>query len=162
MTARADIRGGMPVRALTDLPAREQWLVRALRDWCEGPDGQARVWTALAGTLGAARARTVLAEFETTLSILLGQGRRRFCRHSAGCPCAGLDETLLAHFVTIASSENEEDALLMAMLLVPADRMWPLVSSARRLGLEIGRMTMQGSNLKSLVPTSAPISRMHH
>jgi hypothetical protein len=139
MTPQVDIRGGTPVRVLAELPALERWLVQALRDWCDGPDGQARVWSDLAQRLGPSRGRAALHGFERTLAILLGCGRRRFCRHASGCPCAGLDEVLMAHFVAVAAGGAEEDALLMAMLLVPADQMWPLVTAARQLGLELER-----------------------
>lgn len=165
MTVQGRISGGMPVGALTDLPEGEQWLIRALRDWCDGAEGQARVRLDVSARFGPERGRRVLSGLEQTLAILLGKGRRRFTRHTGGCPCAGMDEALLAHFVSIAADGAEEDALLMAMLLVPADLMWPLVTAARQVGLELNRADLSRGDrgrAPGVYDFPEPVSRVRH
>ena len=155
MTVQSDFRGGTPVGALSALPVVESWLVRALRDWCDGPDGQARVWAALSAQLGPARGKAAMEGLERCLGILFRQGRRRLMRHGCGCGCVGIDEALFAQLVTTSATGEEEDALLMAMLLVPASQIFPLVTAARTLGLELERAALQATAPEPMTPPAA-------
>ena len=43
MKQHSEMRGGFPVAAFDTLPEAERVLVRALRHWSDGPDGQERI-----------------------------------------------------------------------------------------------------------------------
>ncbi|MBD3626041.1 MAG: hypothetical protein HUJ24_11870 [Rhodobacteraceae bacterium] len=128
-------RGGAPVAALDQLPGREARAVGWLREWCEGPDGQTRVWQDAVGRLGAARARACLSAFEQLLGLILAHGRRPLMRHSTGCTCVGADEAVFAQFLTSAATGEAEDAMMLASLLVRADMAPTVYGLARTAGL---------------------------
>lgn len=128
-------RGGAPVAALDTLPACEARAVTWLRLWCDGPEGQAQVWSAASSSLGAGRATASLTAFERLLNVILEHGRRGLMRHSIGCGCVGADEAVFAQFLALVAKGEDEDAMMIASLLVRADMAPVLVGLGREAAL---------------------------
>ncbi|MHA3976976.1 hypothetical protein ACW9UR_04750 [Halovulum sp. GXIMD14794] len=128
-------RGGAPVAVLDTLPPCEARAVTWLRLWCDGPEGQAQVWASASSSLGAGRATASLTAFERVLNLILEHGRRGLMRHSIGCGCVGADEAVFAQFLALTAKGEDEDAMMIASLLVRADMAPVLVGLGREAAL---------------------------
>jgi hypothetical protein len=118
MEIRATRRGGVPVGHLAELPQVEAGAVVCLRLWCDGAEGQARLWTDMAAALGAGPARDALQALERLVGQIARNGRRPLMRHGRACACVGADEAAFATMVATAAEGEREDAVLLAALLV--------------------------------------------
>ncbi len=112
-------------------------IIDLVRRWGGGPDRRQEVWNALAVELGPARARRALKSLEEFLDLIQSHGRRPLVRHGVGCRCIGSDETIIAHFVRIATEGEREDAMLVGTLLVRPDIAPIAASLAQQLGLAL-------------------------
>ncbi|SFP14673.1 hypothetical protein [Tranquillimonas alkanivorans] len=141
MTAQTQTaaRGAMPVGALETLPPDQARLVRYLRLWCDGPDGQAALWNELATRMGPTEGRACLSAFEAAVGMLLRHSRRPLMRHHLECSCVGADEAVFAEFFTAAATGEREDAMMLAVLLVHPAMLMPLVDAAQQAGLRLRR-----------------------
>ncbi len=117
MTSHPNIRGGASVAVLSALDGWESNLVMNLRLWCEGPVGQAQVWTDYALGCPSGKAQSEVQAFEALLNTLMQHCKRPFVRHSVGCPCVGSDECVFVTLVKTASEGHLEDAALIATLM---------------------------------------------
>lgn len=161
MTIAQTIRGGSPVAMLDALPEPEARLVRYLRGWCAGPEGQAGVWNEMAVTLGAPGARAGLAALEALLALFLDHGRRPLMRHHPDCSCVGADEAAFAEFVGLAAEGAREDAMMLAALMIRADMLMQAVGLAETLGLSLRRMALRrAADAADTIP--APASPVRH
>ena len=122
MTLRGRHPGGAPVARLDGLPPLERRVIRCLRLWCAGPDGE-----------------RLAASFGELLQITAGNARRPLLGHALDCPCAGGDECIFARFVALAAEGAREEAVLIAALLVRADLALGLASLAEGIGLGLMR-----------------------
>lgn len=109
--------GGASVAVLSHLEGWEANLVVNLRSWCEGPEGQARVWNDYARTLGASRAREEIRTLENLVNTLADYAYRPLVRHCVHCACVGSDECIFLNLVRTASDGHLTDAALIATLL---------------------------------------------
>ncbi|MGI3166817.1 hypothetical protein [Pseudooceanicola sp. 200-1SW] len=135
----SEMRGAEAVAKIATLPVHEALVIGALRARCDGAVAQETFVDELAGLMGPASAERIEAALDGFFGLVLRHGRRAILRHGARCACVGADEAVLAHLVTIATSGDAEDAMLMACLLVRADMAPAVVSQARILGLELLR-----------------------
>lgn len=142
-------RGGAPVGYLTDVSDLEASTVLYFRLWCEGPDCRARVWSDFATSLGTEHGRAALNAFEDLCTLLTRHCRRRLMRHGLECSCLGADEAIIANFVAAATQGDQEDATLLASLLVRSDLAAVLTGSAQQVGLAIQRINRRA---KSMTP----------
>jgi hypothetical protein len=156
MTRTGDPRGAATVGSLGDLDGIEAAAVRCFRLWADGPDSQAEMWCEISRALGAEEARKALKSFEHLCSLCACHGRRTLMCHAVRCPCLGADEACFARFVATAVDGAQEDALLMATLLVRVD-VAPLVASrAAEFGLALRRMQLRGSRVE-IAPAHATL-----
>lgn len=142
-------RGAAPVGLISDLPELEATCVLCLRQWCDGPDGQATLWRDMIHRLGTPDAKRAMQSFEQLFTLCAAHGRRKLMRHSVECDCLGADEACFANFISSATEGHREDAMLIATLLVRAD-FAPLVTTlAMDFGLLLSRQpsfsTRQGA-----------------
>lgn len=145
MTTTETRRGGATVGYVQDLPPVERDAVLFLRMWSDGPDSQARVWSALSGSLGAEAGRPALKSLENLCALCARHGRRPLVRHQVTCKCLGADEACFANFVAYASEGCSEDALLLATTLVRPDMGYVVVGLAQEFGLALKRMALRSS-----------------
>ncbi|WP_422075507.1 hypothetical protein [Tranquillimonas rosea] len=147
-----DARGARSVASFDSLPKDEAMFIRYLRLWCAGADEQSEVWNDIAARLGPARGRQALSTFEDLVGLVLRHARRPIMLHGLTCSCVGADEAVLAHLVTLATSGEREDAMLIATLLVRAD-VSPLVTSlAQSFGLALHRGRTVSADIASAPP----------
>ena len=132
MSPREHRRGGLPVGHLDDLEPLEASVVAALRLWQPGDE--------TAG-VGVARAMGDL------LGLCQHYGCRPLMRHSAGCPCLGADEACLARLVCMATRGEDNDAMLIASLIVRPDVAGGLTRLAQTLGVELGALLDHQSDM---------------
>jgi hypothetical protein len=132
-------RGAEPVATIAALPFHEALLVGALRARCDGPDEMAVFAAELGDLYGVTSAARILDRLDEFLGLTLRHVRRPVMRHGLKCSCVGADEAVLAHLVSLSTSGDREDAMLMACLLVRADVAPIVVSLAQTLGLELHR-----------------------
>ncbi len=140
MSGAANGRGGAAVGLLTELDGVEAASVIYLRLWSDGPDGQAMLWSDLSRTLGHDRGRRTLQAFEQLCALCARHGRRPLMRHAVECKCLGADEACFANFVALAATGAQEDAMLIATLLVRADVAPQITSLATNFGLGLQQM----------------------
>ncbi|ABV93788.1 conserved hypothetical protein [Dinoroseobacter shibae DFL 12 = DSM 16493] len=157
MTVQATHRGAATVGYVQDLPPLERDAVLYLRLWCDGPDAQARVWTAFAASLGPEAGRPALKALENLCMLCLRHGRRPMARHGVACKCLGADEACFANFVGYASEGSTEDALLLATTLVRPDMGYQVVGLAQEFGLALRRMVLRSQDPPRRVPLSVTL-----
>jgi hypothetical protein len=138
--------GAAPVGRLAELPPLEQQVIRFLRLWTEGADGQALALGELQCRHGASAAERLAARFGELLLLTTRNARRPLLGHAPGCPCAGGDECVFARFVALAAEGAREEAILMAALIVRADLAFALAALAEEIGLGL----MRGQNPRIL------------
>ncbi|WP_373353670.1 hypothetical protein [Pseudoroseicyclus sp. CXY001] len=118
-------RGAAPVGQLAELGTIETGAVLALRLWGDGAQGDLGLSGAGLDALGGA------------MTLLARHGRRRLMRHGTTCACLGGDEACFAQLVALAAAGEEEEALMLAMLMVRGDRAPELSHHAGCLGRAI-------------------------
>ncbi|MEL7213164.1 MAG: hypothetical protein AAGK92_10910 [Pseudomonadota bacterium] len=118
MTPDHHARGGAAVASLKSMRPSEARIVRNLRLWCEGPDGQAQVWIHYRTSFPGPRARVECKAFEMLLQIVISTAHRPLVRHEVACTCVGSDECIFLHLVNTAGHGHLRDAALIATLLV--------------------------------------------
>lgn len=131
--------GAAAVARLCDLPPLEQRLVRYLRLWSSGWEGQAEVWEDLVERHGPAIGRSAAGQLDRLIRMAAVHARRPLQCHAPACPCAGGDECALGRIVGLATEGAREDAVLMAALLVRPDMALGLARDAEALGLTLSR-----------------------
>lgn len=159
MTLQHPIRGGEAIGTLDSMAPEESAAIMLLRLWCDGPDGQAQVWTAMSDKLGPAAGSAALKSFERLLALCLGHGRRPLQRHGVDCRCAGADECWFARLIDAAAEGDREDAMMLAVLMVRADVASCVVGFAEQVGLSLRRMN---GHLPDLPPRRAELTRTLH
>lgn len=127
-------RGGAPVGFMAELDEVGATSVIYLRLWCDGPDGQASISDDLAMALGLDQGERAFQSFANLCKLCAQHGRRPLMRHAINCKCLGADEACFAHFVEAAAQGEQEDAMLIATLMVRAN-IAPMVAS---LAAEVG------------------------
>jgi hypothetical protein len=139
MTLHERHPGGAPVARLDGLPPLERRVIRCLRLWCAGPEGERAVgWEIARGAAGDDGAR-LAQSFGELLQLTAGNARRPLLGHALDCPCAGSDECIFARFVALAAEGAREEAVLIAALLVRADIAMCLTAVAEEVGLGLMR-----------------------
>jgi hypothetical protein len=139
MTLRERHPGGAPVARLDGLPPLERRVIRCLRLWCAGPDGERAVRWEIARDGGRGEDERLVARFGELLELTAGNARRPLLGHALDCPCAGSDECIFARFVALAAEGAREEAVLIAALLVRADIAICLTAAAEAVGLGLMR-----------------------
>jgi hypothetical protein len=140
MSAPSRNPGGAAVGMLDELPPLEQRVIRCLRLWCAGAEGQRALGDDLMRRHGAAAAEGIAANFTDLVVATVRNARRPLMGHSVDCPCAGSDECVFARFVALSAEGAREDAVLIAALLVRADLALGLVTLAEQVGLGMMRL----------------------
>ena len=139
---------------LSDLNAVEAAAVLYLRMWSEGAEAQAKMSRNLARILGPGAGKYALSAFEDLCNICAHHGRRPLMRHSLKCDCIGADESCFANLIGAASDGDQEDAMLIATMIVRADMAPCLAGLAETFGLALKRMAL-------MQPATAPQNPTH-
>jgi len=146
MNTAQDARGGAPVAELASLPPWEARLIRNLRHWFDGADGQAQVWADYLKHLPAQAAAAELRGFEHLLRLVLENASRPLVRHAPDCICVGSDECIFANLVSTASDGLLGDAALISTLLVGPAQAELVAVLAGQVGAGL-RTTFEGTGV---------------
>ena len=133
----ASCQGGAPVVALAALPPSQACAVRLLREWCDGACAAAP------------------PGFDDLARLLAREGRRPLMRHQADCACVGSDEAVFALLLAVAATGDREEAMMLACLLVPADRMGMVAHLAQIAGLAIARACLAARGGERRAPSAS-------
>ncbi|MBR9762707.1 MAG: hypothetical protein GYB53_04040 [Rhodobacteraceae bacterium] len=155
-------RGAEPVARITALPFQEALLIGALRARAADAEARAQFSAELGDLMGPQRAAETEAALEDFFEITLRHVRRPVMRHGLTCSCVGADEAVLAHLMTISTSGEREDAMLMACLLVRPDMAPAVVSQARTLGLVLLRGASEAVRPAPAGSSAPPLTRTLH
>ena len=136
-------RGGETVAMLDALPPTQILSILLLRDWCEGPEGRTRIAVLLEEGLGAYPGQKAAGDWDAFMRMLTERGRRPLMRHATTCRCVGADEAVIANLLELAASGERDDAMLVASLLVPGDRLLYLMVLAEAVGVAIRRTDLR-------------------
>lgn len=135
----APTEGAEAVGRLVDMPACEALLIRAVRGWADGPEGQTAVWNLFASTYGAEDGRIAMRAFERFLSAVAGAITRALARHAECCPCVGRDEATLAVVMRHAAMSETTAAMEAASIFAEPRMLLCVVDAAADLGLVLIR-----------------------
>ena len=142
MTVQDHPRGGTPVGHMCDLGAVEAAAVHFLRLWADGQNGRDAAVGELTAALGEKGGLATALAFEALFDLCARHGRRPLMRHDVLCGCLGADEACFATFISAAAEPAEEDAMMMAVLLVRADLAPILANLARDVGVSLRRFAL--------------------
>lgn len=134
MRADHNARGAVAVGVLNALSAWEANLILNLRLWCDGPQGQAQVWTEYRSMLDGLTAQRECRAFERLLREVISAAYRPLVRHDVGCVCIGADESVFANLVRAAADGHMRDAALIATLIVGPDQAEDIAQLAAKVG----------------------------
>jgi hypothetical protein len=135
------VRGGASVGLLTDLPPLEAGAVRYLRHWFGGAEARADLHQAFCAHLGEDLADCAFEAFGQLCDFCVTHGRRPLVRHGMSCSCLGADENCFANMLAAATMGEEEDAALLASLIVLPQQAQTLSSLAAQTGILLQHIT---------------------
>lgn len=113
--------GARRVGWLADLRTTERLAVRCLRACGRDVCTDAQLTADLSMALGPARGNNTRAVLTELMTCAQTYGRRPLCRHACTCDCLGADEAVFAALVGHAINGEQEDAAVLAALLVRPD-----------------------------------------
>lgn len=148
-------RGGQRVGLLDDLGDVERLAVHWLRSWGRDPVGVAHLEASLAVGLGPSHARNIKDVFQDMMEVGRLYGRRALCRHGRQCRCLGADEAVFAHLVQAGADGAQEDAALLAALVVRPDMAMCFAGLAAEFGMAL-RKTAQSAPTRPRQQTEMP------
>ena len=143
MTGKVPHRGGAPVGLIEELGPIEASAVAYLRMWSDGPKMFNAIDQDFATALGTDNGKKLSVSFHRLCNMCAVHGRRPLMRHELNCRCLGADESCFANFIGYASEGAREDALMMAMTLVSAEKAPLLAGLAEDFGLALRQMSMR-------------------
>jgi hypothetical protein len=129
------LSGAAPVSRVDAVDEQTLFLVTALRKF--GQSDEAVLWESFSMMIGAHRGDNARGVFENLMFLITRHARRPLMTHDSACNCIGADEASFAQFVRLAAQGDPEDAMLIGMLLLPADIVPVAVGLAQQLGLLI-------------------------
>ena len=158
MMSDAQKRGGAPVGYLSELDAVEATAVLCLRSWSNNSEVRSQVLGEISNALGPTEGTRILQAFDDICSLCARYGRRPLMRHTPQCKCLGADEACFANFIGAASDGDQEDAMLIASMIVRADMAPSLAGLAETFGLALKRMALCARSRE----TGQPQTKMLH
>ncbi|GIT91587.1 hypothetical protein JANAI62_20440 [Jannaschia pagri] len=152
--------GGATVADIRTMEGDQALAVIMLRDWFDGPQGQARVSQTFLQELGAQAGAGAIDAWADFGALISDGTRRDVMRHSVNCRCVGADEAVLAQVISLAARGAREDAMLILSLLVTGERLLPAIQTVEQVGAALLRIS-QSWRRAALRPTSAADARLH-
>jgi hypothetical protein len=127
--------------------------------WCEGPRGQAQVWTEFRRALPGPVAQRECRNFERLLHTLIDAAHRPLVRHDVGCACVGADECVFVHLVRTAADGHLTDAALIATLLAGPSQAEHIALLAGAVGACARRI--HGTQTECPIDAAPNVVRLH-
>jgi len=129
------------IRASTKfLDLEEYTIISFLRRWCDGDISRSNLNKELIINLGYAEGNSAFQSFKDLCEIIFHHGRRSLIRHQLDCNCVGADESCFAQLILRSANNYKEDAILIALLLVPPHLTSQTVSLSEKIGTAIKQL----------------------
>ena len=132
--------GGAPVGRMEFLDLEEYTIISFLRRWWDGDISRSHLNKELIINLGYAEGNLAFQSFKDLCEIIFHHGRRSLIRHQLDCNCVGADESCFAQLILRAANNYKEDAILIALLLVPPHLTSQTVSLSEKIGTAIKQL----------------------
>ena len=134
-TAQTTPRGGVTVGTLSDLPPLEAGAVIYLRHWFSGAETRAQMRRDFEVNFGPEAAEAAFEAFGSLCNFCAAHGRRPLVRHGMTCNCLGADENCFANLLASAAEGQDDDAHILASLIVTPRKASELTRLASDCGL---------------------------
>ena len=128
-------RGGVTVGTLSDLPPLEAGAVIYLRHWFSGNETRAQMRRDFEVNFGPEMAEAAFETFGYLCNFCATHGRRPLVRHGMTCKCLGADENCFANLLASAAEGQDDDAHILASLIVTPRKAQELTQLASDCGL---------------------------
>ncbi|KIC09779.1 hypothetical protein RA19_13460 [Leisingera sp. ANG-M1] len=128
-------RGGVTVGTLSDLPPLEAGAVIYLRHWFSGSETRAQMRRDFEVNFGPEMAEAAFEAFGFLCNFCATHGRRPLVRHGMTCKCLGADENCFANLLASAAEGQDDDAHILAALIVTPRKAQELTRLASDCGL---------------------------
>jgi len=152
-------RGGEPVGMMSTFAPWDAALIKTLRLWCDGHDGQACIRRNLSLVLPEAEAQQRYAHFEDLVRTILRYARRPLVRHDLDCKSVGADEAVFANLVGTAATGDLGDAALIATLMAGPAQAERIAMIAGEVGHAMRHLTTSPENYQN--ETHRAVARLH-
>ena len=144
--------GGAPVGKMEFLDLEEYTIISFLRRWCDGKIFREQLKKELIINLGYAEGNQTFESFKNLCDLIFKNGRRALIRHKTDCSCVGADESCFAQLILRAANNYSEDAILIALLLIPAHLATETLDLATKIGVSIKKLVDQDKrNINSIL-----------
>ncbi|UWQ44656.1 hypothetical protein [Leisingera aquaemixtae] len=128
-------RGGVTVGTLSDLPPLEAGAVIYLRHWFSGAETREQMRRDFEVSFGPEMAEAAFEAFGSLCNFCAAHGRRPLVRHGMTCKCLGADENCFANLLASAAEGQDDDAHILASLIVTPHKAQELTRLASDCGL---------------------------
>ncbi|MEW2911396.1 hypothetical protein [Leisingera sp. JC11] len=128
-------RGGVTVGTLSELPPLEAGAVIYLRHWFSGDETREQMRRDFEMNFGPELAGAAFEAFGSLCNFCAAHGRRPLVRHGMTCKCLGADENCFANLLASAAEGQQDDAYVLASLIVTPRKAPELAQLASDCGL---------------------------
>lgn len=128
-------RGGVTVGTLAELPPLEAGAVIYLRHWFSGVQTRQQMRHDFELRFGPELADAAFEAFGYLCNFCATHGRRPLIRHGMTCKCLGADENCFANLLASAADGQDEDAQILASLIVQPRKAQELAQLASDCGI---------------------------
>ena len=156
-SAHTTPRGGVTVGTLTDLPPLEAGAVIYLRHWFSGSETRAQMRRDFEVNFGPEMAQAAFEAFGSLCNFCAAHGRRPLVRHGMSCKCLGADENCFANLLASAAEGQDDDAQVLASLIVVPRKAHELTQLASDCGLMLQQIMGAQPPQRASRPLSATL-----
>ncbi|WP_291729554.1 hypothetical protein [Leisingera sp. F5] len=156
-TAHSSPRGGVTVGTLSELPPLEAGAVIYLRHWFSGAETRDQMRRDFEVNFGPEMATAAFEAFGYLCNFCAAHGRRPLVRHGMTCKCLGADENCFANLLACAAEGQQDDAHILASLIVTPRKASELTQLASDCGLLMQQIMAPRPPLQPARPATATL-----
>lgn len=152
-------RGGETVGMLAQRSPAEIAVIRALRLWCDGADGQHDLRQEFSAGLVSDDAARTFTNFDACVRLILRYASRNLVRNDVNSSYISADEAIFANLISTATSGHLQDASLIATLLCGPAQAERIALLAGEVGQSVKRLTQHANVIQP--ETHQVLARLH-
>ena len=150
-------RGGVTVGTLSELPPLEAGAVIYLRHWFSGAETRAQMRRDFEVNFGPGLAEAAFQAFGSLCNFCATHGRRPLVRHGMACNCLGADENCFANLIAAAAAGQQDDAQILASLIVQPRKVQELTQLADDCGTFLQQIMGATPSVRASRPVTATL-----
>ncbi|MBY6068185.1 hypothetical protein KUW17_15630 [Leisingera aquaemixtae] len=151
-------RGGVTVGTLSELPVLEAGAVIYLRHWFSGAETREQMRRDFEVNFGPEMAGAAFEAFGCLCNFCAAHSRRPLVRHGMACNCLGADENCFANLLASAAEGQQDDAQILASLIVTPRK----ASELTQLASDCGLLMRQVLGVQPPMPSARPATATLH